>query len=34
MLIFSVSQASGGSYCERYAQSGAEPDRAKLIFIW
>ena len=32
--IFAASEISGGSYCNRNADSGTETDRAKLIFIW
>ena len=38
MQIFAVSdglfQDSGGSYCNRNANSRTETDAAKLIFIW
>ena len=33
MQIFAVSEVSGGSYCNRNADSGTETDRSKLIFI-
>ena len=34
MQIFAVSEVSGGSDCNRNANSGTETDVAKLIFIW
>ena len=34
MQISAISEVSGGSYCNRNANSGTETDTAKLIFIW
>ena len=33
MQISAISEVSGGSYCNRNANSGTETDTAKLIFI-